>query len=65
MVADILWFLFGVVIIFSLFVAVYTQYLLLKDRDAYRKKHNIDPWRHGWDQHNSDNERNGRAEKQD
>ncbi len=27
---------------------VYGQYLMLRDRYEFRKKHGIDPWRHGW-----------------
>ena len=28
---------------------VYGQYLLMSDRDEYKRKHGVDPWRHGWD----------------
>lgn len=28
---------------------VYGLYLLQSDRDTYRKKHGVDPWKHGWD----------------
>lgn len=28
---------------------VYGQYLLMNDRYEYKRKHGVDPWRHGWD----------------
>ncbi len=31
----------------SIFI-VYGQYLMLKERHEFRKKHGFDPWRHGW-----------------
>lgn len=35
---------------------VYGQYLMLQERYEFRKKHGIDPWRHGWK--TSDDEEN-------
>lgn len=42
-------FLLGAVVTGALVVVLYGAYLLNKDRHEYRKKHGIDPWRHGWD----------------
>lgn len=27
---------------------IYGQYLVLTERAEYKKKHGVDPWRHGW-----------------
>lgn len=53
MLADILWFIFGAIVFGAAIVATYGQYLLLKDRDEYRKQHGVDPWR---ERPNIDNE---------
>lgn len=34
----------------------YLQYLTIKDRYDYIKKHGVDPWRHGWELDNDDKE---------
>ena len=39
----------GVLITGALITVIYGQYLLLRDRDEYRKQHKYDPWRHGWE----------------
>jgi hypothetical protein len=40
--------LFICVVMSVAMLIVYGQYLMLKDRYEFRKKHGFDPWRHGW-----------------
>ena len=64
MIETIIGFFIGASILFALGIAIYGQYLLLKDRDEYRKRFNIDPWRHGWERFSFDDQREKEETKQ-
>ena len=41
------------VVAFSAFM-IYGQFLLYNERYVYKRKHGVDPWRHGWDKDEKD-----------
>lgn len=43
-----------VITIGAMFI-IYGQYIVLKDRADYKRKHGIDPWRHGWEKDDKQN----------